>query len=382
MTCGMHIALNFYVLLFLSLIWGISSGLGTGFWYGETRGPIVYDSLPFTNLSVKINRPLDEGPGQNLFSDPRNQKNGIFVGNTINRQSFDTQFVLDLEYALGLSPKRIYVTRVVKGDVHFTWESSTVIVYFMVLERNSSLDITLIEAISQLTYQVQNTSSRLYHGTNVTIDIDPLYGVQVVNWDTSLRLTYSIESIGGETVIDGYYLNYGALEFCDSLQFAYNYAQYCEFERFFEDDIARALSMKYYQVQIQFIKKAALDAVLIYFRLLPPKRDSGGRNVLTAMADLVSQVSDTTSELYAGNVTIRTDPVWGVAGKYGSMRQNASLFTRKYYDYDPSRPPGVVTAYDRCKANRRCNWGVTGIINQIVITIIINKISYNLITNE
>jgi len=55
------------VLTFISLICKLSGGLGTGFWYGETRGPIVYDSLPFTNLSVKVNRPLDEGPGQNLF---------------------------------------------------------------------------------------------------------------------------------------------------------------------------------------------------------------------------------------------------------------------------------------------------------------------------
>jgi len=235
----------------------------------------------------------------------------------------------------------------VKGDAHFTWESSTVIVYFMLLERNSSLDITLIEAISKLTYQVQNTSSRLYHGTNVTLDIDPLYGVEVVTWDTSLRLTYSIESIGGNTVIDNYYLNYGALEFCDTMQFAFNYAKYCEFERFFEDDIARALHMKYFQVQIQFIKKAAHDAVLIYFRLLPPERDSGGKSIVTAMADLVSQVSDTTSALYAGNVTIRTDPIWGVAGKFGSKRRNAALFTRKHYDYEARRPPGVMTAYDR-----------------------------------
>lgn len=37
----------------------------------------------------------------------------------------------------------------------------------------------------------------------------------------------------------------------------------------------------------------------------------------------------------------------------------------KYYEYDPSRLDSPrrlsqVTAYDRCKANRRCNWGIVG----------------------
>ena len=46
-------------------------------------------------------------------------------------------------------------------------------------------------------------------------------------------------------------------------------------------------------------------------------------------------------------------------------RSAAALFTQKYYEYDPSRiydpvRQQMITAYDRCKANRRCNWGITG----------------------
>lgn len=47
--------------------------------------------------------------------------------------------------------------------------------------------------MEELTKSIQNTNSSLYHGTNVTVDIDPDWGLQVVTWDLSLRLTYAIE---------------------------------------------------------------------------------------------------------------------------------------------------------------------------------------------
>lgn len=59
------------------------------------------------------------------------------------------------------------------------------------------------------------------------------------------------------------------------------------------------------------------------------------------------------------------DPSWGV-NKFGATARNkAAKFTLKYYEYDPSRleqPQRLaqITAYDRCKANRRCNWGIVG----------------------
>lgn len=41
----------------------------------------------------------------------------LYVGKTINRQAFDTQFVLDMSYALNIDPNRIYVIHVDKGTV-------------------------------------------------------------------------------------------------------------------------------------------------------------------------------------------------------------------------------------------------------------------------
>ena len=65
------------------------------------------------------------------------------------------------------------------------------------------------------------------------------------------------------------------------------------------------------------------------------------------------------------SVIFLEDPSWGV-NKFGqSPRQQAAKFTLKYYEYDPSRLKSKrrlsqITAYDRCKANRRCNWGIVG----------------------
>lgn len=52
-------------------------------------------------------------------------------------------------------------------------------------------------------------------------------------------------------------------------------------------------------------------------------------------------------------------------------RQKAAKFTLKYYEYDPSRlqkPSRLsqITAYDRCKANRRCNWGIVGMTTALI----------------
>jgi hypothetical protein len=151
---------------------------------------------------------------------------------------------------------------------------------------------------------------------------------------------------------------------CDSDE-AYLHPMYCEFERFFEDDVSRALQISYYRVQILFVKKAAYDSVLIYFRISPSRPGRNENNVTVALEDLHAQVIDTASELYKGNVTIRVDPIWGVSETHSAYRNKESLFTLKWYENDASRLGDPersqrVSAYDRCKANRRCNWGVVG----------------------
>ena len=225
-----------------------------------------------------------------------------------------------------------------------------------------------------LTQQIQNPNSTLFRQTNLTKDIDSLWGLQVVTWDISLKLTYAIEVIGGDLVKNGYYLNGGGLGVCDYVNSA-AFETYCEFERFFEDDVSRALQISYYRVQIMFIKKAALDAVLVHFRIMPPQAAfhvssmNGFYNLTSevtveiAITNLIAQVNDDNSELYKGNVTIRVDPLWGVSATHGRKRSAAARFTLKYYEYDVTRlnntvRKSLITSYDRCKANRRCNWGI------------------------
>ena len=297
----------------------------TGFWYHDTRPPdIMYDTVPYANLTVKVNKPFTTGPGQDLVTDPFNPKISLYVGPTINRQSFDSQFILDLNYATGINTNRVYVISVSPGTVHFSWESSFVIVNFIFLERSNPNDPTLLEAISQLTNQIQITTSKIYRGTNVTNSIDPLWGVEVLTWDTSLKLTYPIEIIGYNAVQEGYYLNQGSLGICNDDN-AYEVEKYCEFERFFEDDVSRALNISYYRVQVLFIKTASLDSVLVHFRLTPEDImitkqqqqattgttdiftiDRLEQNITHLIAQLAMQVADSSSELYKGNVTIRT----------------------------------------------------------------------------
>ncbi len=194
---------------------------------------------------------------------------------------------------------------VTKGDVHFTWESSSVIVNFIFLERNDTSSLTLLEAIAKLTSQIQTPDSPLFLKTNVTRDIDPLWGLQVVTWDVSLKLSFAISVIGESSVKDGYYLDQGGLGVCDGPE-ASNHSVYCEFERFFEDDVSRALNISYYRVQILFVKTAALDSVLVSFRISPPPINANEDNVTMAIGNLILQVNNVNSPLYEGNVTIRT----------------------------------------------------------------------------
>lgn len=301
----MHSGLVYCLFLLLSIYVVANSSYRTGFWYGGTRSPeYQYESVPYANLTMRILLPYQEGPGQNLVTDPENEGSSLFVGNTINLQTFHTQFILDLNYILGIATERVYVLNVQRGRVHFTWESSSVIVNFIFLERNGTEGVTLLEAVAELTNQMQQNTSKVYVGTNVTNYADAQYGLQVVSWDMSLKLSYAIEVVGGDDVRDGYYLDQGSLGICAESG-ALNYSTYCEFERFFEDDVSRALNISYYRVNILFVKAAALDSVLVYFRVQPPAPNSGEDDVTTAMSNLLIQVANQSSSLYQGNVTFR-----------------------------------------------------------------------------
>lgn len=144
-----------------------------------------------------------DGPGNHLIT-------GVSLGDTIASESFATQFILDLARALSVSPCQFYVKSVVAGDVYHTWSIENVIVTF----RFFPADATVIK---ELTRQIQFPDSELYKG-NVTSATDDLFGLVAVNWDASLKLTYSMSVIGEgdvKTDTDGtVYLDQGSERFC------------------------------------------------------------------------------------------------------------------------------------------------------------------------
>jgi hypothetical protein len=142
--------------------------------------------------------------------------------------------------------------------------------------------------------------------------------------------------------------------------------QYCEFEKFFENDLTKSLNISSSRIHVLFVKAASQSTVLVHFRLMPSNIGSSELTVTEAMLSLTRQIRNPESSLYRGNVTVRTDSGWGLGGSYPASRVSGPLFDYKYYTYDSSRlndpeRQTQITPYDRCKMNRRCNWGITGI---------------------
>ena len=135
-----------------------------------------------------------------------------------------------------------------------------------------------------------------------------------------------------------------------------------------------------------------MNAVLVHFRINPPlfgmtnysysnnsNTNSSNTNntnstttiaisVKDVMTNLAEMIRNTSSMLYMGNVTIRTDPVWGLGGVYPTQRKSAPVYAYKYYEYTANRLVRLErgrmnNAYSRCKASRKCNWGITGNIH-------------------
>ena len=335
-----------------------------------------YELIGYANITVKLNEPISSGPGQSLITDPQNENSKRFFGNKINRQMFDRQFALDISRSLDISSNRVYVASVEQGYVHFSWDSTSVMVHFIILDRNqtqvNSTEPTLLQAVTDLTLQAQNLTKQtpLFKGKNVTKDLDPLWGVRIDSWDTSLRLSYAIALVGGNAVIDGSLLNQGGLGSCDVAEEAVFIPKYCEFERFFEQDISRALNISINNIQILFIKAQSPDSVIVQFRLFPYTTYNNSETLTVSaselMVRLISQVYSTNSSLYNGNVTIRVDPTWGLDDQFGIPRRAGPHFAYKYYEYTTPRlsnpvTSSQITAYDRCKLNRRCNGGIAHI---------------------
>eukprot|EP00984_Skeletonema_dohrnii_P017050 scaffold7682_cov137-Skeletonema_dohrnii-CCMP3373.AAC.4 len=287
----------------------------------------------FVDLRLRVNNfPIDDGPGKSLVF-------GKDFGTTVSRQTFETQFILDIAAALDASPCHFYIISVLpEGDDNY-WDSESVFVTFRLFP-------VRVEFVSSLTKQLQEPESVLHDGL-VTRTADSLYGLVALPWDFTLKLTYSISIVGDIDVIHssrGRYLNQGSLNSCVDAE--YKGSRYCIFERYLSEDIERALSLEPGQFTILFIKEADRQSVVVTFRLIPmPDSDDNWAEVKGE--ELVHQMSDPKSLLYAGNVTYKIDPTWSIS----QQERQPRTFTQYV-----SRPIPATSAdvYERCKATRRC----------------------------
>ena len=292
----------------------------------------------YVDLRLRVRFTLDDGPGRHLMHHK-------YFGNTISRQSFETQFVLDVSSALETSPCRLHITSVSAEGGEKYWDSESVFITFRLFPVNSTL-------VSALTKLIQEPNSTLYDG-HVTRATDGLYGLTALPWDHSLKLMYSISIIGGSDVVDsnhGRYLNHGSLRSC--LDPAHSNSIYCVFETYLIDDMERTLALKPGQFMVLFVKDADRHSVIVSFRLVPEvSMNSIGQDavwVQSKVSELARQMSDFQSLLYSGNVIFKTDPTWGVSGLLKRTRHFSSKFL--------SRPAPATSsdAYERCKATHRC----------------------------
>lgn len=123
-----------------------------------------------------------------------------------------------------------------------------------------------------------------------------------------------------------YYLNQGAQGWCTEGRSAGNEtvmgSTYCQWETWFVADLAEALALlDSDRVSVLFVKRAALDAVLVHFRVAAPSDYATEMTVDEVTTEILSQLRNRSSPLFAGNVTVSVDPTWGLSGEGGVERE-------------------------------------------------------------
>ena len=293
----------------------------------------------FVDLRLRVGFSINDGPGRRLVIDK-------YFGTTISRQSFETQFILDVARALETSPCRLYILNVFPEEgSNGYWDSERVIITFRLFPADSTF-------VATLTKQIQEPQSHLYEG-QVTRFSDPLFGLVALQWDFSLKLLYSISIVGAADVIDsvhGKYLNQGSLQACvltDQIQ-----SKYCIFEGHLIDDIEKALQIESGKFIVLFIKDEDRHSVVVTFRLVPNVSSDTNTDdwVNSNVEELIRQISDPTSSLYSGNVTFKIDSTWGISGISKQPRQFSKYLSQP-------APSTSADAYERCKATHRCPRG-------------------------
>ena len=246
--------------------------------------------------------------------------------------------------------------------------------------------------VRDLTNQTQFLDSPLFAGDRakkVTAATDRHWGLVALDWDMSLRLQFSMDVVSnpsenlqqdagvGEApehfeasqhrAFGHMTLNRGLERFCEKEDGAsgrttasHTQSAYCEWENYFEEDVSRALGIERHRVEVLAVRPAAPDQVLAHFRIFPT---STGTPVADCVSDLLQQVRDPSSTLYDGNITVRTDPSWGVSGIGGQPRKRTSdhlpyaVRGNSSLPYHGYASHAINEAYERCKARQQCARG-------------------------
>ncbi|KAL7554304.1 hypothetical protein ACHAWF_017742 [Thalassiosira exigua] len=291
----------------------------------------------YVDLRLRVGFPIRDGPGRHLILDK-------YFGSTISRQSFETQFVMDVASALDTSPCRLHVISVLPEGTANYWDTESVFVTFRLFPADPAL-------VATLTKLIQEPGSTFYSG-HVTQATDALYGLIALQWDFSLKFMYSIPIVGGADVINsdhGRYLNQGSLQSCSDP--AHSDSKYCAFEQYLVGDIEAALSLQSGQCIILFVKEADRHSVIVSFRLIPyVSLKSNAQDVAWVqmkIVDLHEQILQLSSILYSGNVSFKVDPTWGISGFSKEQRRDSKHLRQP-------APSSSRDPYERCKATHRC----------------------------
>lgn len=97
------------------------------------RGQQWENEWEYVDLAFKIDYSALEGPGQHIL-------NGIFLGHTIARETFATQFILDVHRAVNVSTNRLFVHNVTPAAHHFEHAARYVMVSFRLYHAANATD--------------------------------------------------------------------------------------------------------------------------------------------------------------------------------------------------------------------------------------------------
>ena len=104
----------------------------------------------YVDLRIRSKFSSLKGPGESLV---RNK----YLGDTISKQSFETQFILDLSSSLSISPCRIYIITISPEKDEQSWDPNNVFITFR-------LFLIDVAEIRNLTVQIQDPLSTFNRG--------------------------------------------------------------------------------------------------------------------------------------------------------------------------------------------------------------------------